>query len=163
MALAITSNQKTVFVVNRDDSNIVNFAIGTDGKLYSEKTVTVAGSFPTALAISGDSKFLYVAFTYQPGYTTANPGPGWREVFPLTTDSNGPGLAWAHPSPTARSTISRSALRRWASPSPAMSRTRIVTAINGSTARTCFVLQLCVRHRSGRQDDEQSARLQVVT
>ncbi len=89
VALAITSNQKTVFVVNRDDSNIVNFAIGTDGKLYAEKTVTIAGSFPTALAISGDSKFLYVAFTYQPGYTTANPGPGGVEVFPLTTDSTG--------------------------------------------------------------------------
>lgn len=88
VALAITSNQKTVFVVNRDDSNIVNFAIGTDGKLYSQKTVTVAGSFPTALAISGDSKFLYVTFTYQPGFTTANPGPGGVEVFPLTTDSS---------------------------------------------------------------------------
>ena len=88
VALAITANQKTVFVVNRDDSNIVNFAIGTDGKLYSQKTTTVAGSFPTALGISGDSKFLYVTFTYQPGYTTANPGPGGVEVFPLTTDSS---------------------------------------------------------------------------
>ncbi|SDF50485.1 lactonase family protein [Terriglobus roseus] len=88
VALAITSNQKTVFVVNKDDSNIVNFAIGTDGKLYAQKTVTVAGSFPTALAISGDSKFLYVTFTYQPGYTTANPGPGGVEVFPLSTDSS---------------------------------------------------------------------------
>ena len=88
VAIAISSNQKTVFVVNRDDSNIVNFAIGTDGKLYSQKTVTVAGSFPTALAISGDSKFLYVAFTYRPGFTTASPGPGGVEIFPLTTDSS---------------------------------------------------------------------------
>ena len=89
VALAVTANQKTVFVVNRDDSNLVNFAIGTDGKLYASKTTTIAGSFPTALAISGDSKFLYVAFTYQPGYTTANPGPGGVEVFPLSTDGNG--------------------------------------------------------------------------
>ncbi|MGI4757155.1 MAG: lactonase family protein [Janthinobacterium lividum] len=89
VALAITSNQKTVFVVNRDDSNIVNFQIGTDGKLYSQKTVTVSGSYPMALALSGDSKFLYVLFTYQPGYTTANVGPGGMEVFPLTTDSTG--------------------------------------------------------------------------
>lgn len=88
VALAITSNQKTVFVVNKDDSNIVNFTIGTDGKLYAQKTVTLAGSFPTALAISGDSKFLYVTFTYRPGYTTANPGPGGVEIFPLTTDSS---------------------------------------------------------------------------
>ncbi len=89
VALAITSNQKTVFVVNRDDSNIVNFQIGTDGKLYSQKTVTTSGSFPTALALSGDSKFLYVLFTFQPGYTTANLGPGGLEVFPLTTDASG--------------------------------------------------------------------------
>ena len=89
VALAVTSNQKTVFVVNRDDNNIVNFQIGTDGKLYSQKTVTVAGSYPVALGISGDSKFLYVVFTYQPGYTTANVGPGGLEIFPLTTDSTG--------------------------------------------------------------------------
>ncbi len=89
VALAITSNQKTVFVVNRDDNNIVNFSIGTDGKLYSQKTVTVAGSYPVALGISGDSKFLYVLFTYQPGFTTANVGPGGMEIFPLTTDSTG--------------------------------------------------------------------------
>jgi 6-phosphogluconolactonase (cycloisomerase 2 family) len=87
VALAITSNQKTVFVINRDDSNIVNFGIGTDGKLYAQKTTTVAGSFPTALAISGDSKYLYVTFTYQPGYTTANSGPGGVQVFNLTTDT----------------------------------------------------------------------------
>ena len=89
VALTITSNQKTVFVANRDDNNIVNFQIGTDGKLYSQKTVTVAGSYPVAMGISGDSKFLYVAFTYQPGYTTANTGPGGLEIFPLTTDSSG--------------------------------------------------------------------------
>jgi 6-phosphogluconolactonase len=88
VALAVTSNQKTVFVVNRDDSNIVNFAIGTDGKLYAQKTTTIAGSFPTALAISGDSKYLYVTFTYQPGFTTANPGPGGLEIFNLSTDSS---------------------------------------------------------------------------
>ncbi len=87
--LLITPNQKTVFVINHDDSNIVNFAIGTDGKLYAQKTVTIAGSFPTALSISGDSKFLYVTFAYQPGYTNASPGPGGIEIFPLTTDSNG--------------------------------------------------------------------------
>ncbi len=88
VALAITANQKTVFVVNRDDSNIVNFSIGTDGKLYSQKTVTTSGSFPTAIGISGDSKFLYVTFTFQPGFTNANLGPGGLEIFPLTTDSS---------------------------------------------------------------------------
>jgi 6-phosphogluconolactonase len=89
VALTITSNQKNVIVVNRDDSNLVVFAIGTDGKLYAKTTTTVAGSFPTALALSGDSKFLYVTFTYRPGFTTANPGPGGVEVFPLSYDADG--------------------------------------------------------------------------
>jgi 6-phosphogluconolactonase len=89
VALTITSNQKDVIVVNRDDSNLVVFAIGTDGKLYAKTTTTVAGSFPTALALSGDNNFLYVAFTYKPGFTTANPGPGGLEVFPLTYDADG--------------------------------------------------------------------------
>lgn len=88
VALTITANQKTVFVVNRDDSDIVNFAIGSDGKLYPQKVTTVSGSFPTALALSADNNFLYVAFTYRPGFTTANPGPGGVEVFPLTTDAS---------------------------------------------------------------------------
>ena len=96
VALTITPNQNNVIVVNRDDSNIVNFKIGTDGKLYGSTTTTIAGSFPTAITLSGDGKFLYVAFTYQPGFTTANPGPGGVEVFPLTyaTDS-GDGRSYA--------------------------------------------------------------------
>ena len=89
VALTITANQKDVIVVNRDDSNVVVFAIGTDGKLYAKTTTTIAGSFPVALALSGDNNFLYVAFTYQPGFTTANPGPGGVEVFPLTYGSDG--------------------------------------------------------------------------
>lgn len=89
VALTVTANQKDVIVVNRDDSNLVVFAIGTDGKLYAKTTTTVAGSFPTAIALSGDNNFLYVAFTYKPGFTTANPGPGGVEVFPLTYDAEG--------------------------------------------------------------------------
>jgi DNA-binding beta-propeller fold protein YncE len=89
VSLVITSNQKNVVVVNRDDSNLVVFAIGTDGKLYAKTTTTVAGSFPTAAALSGDSKFLYVTFTYRAGFTTANPGPGGVEIFPLSYDAEG--------------------------------------------------------------------------
>ena len=86
--LIITPDQRNVFVINHDDSNIVNFKIGTDGKLYPDTTTNIAGSFPTALGISGDGKFLYVTFGFQPGYTTANAGPGGVEVFPLTYDSS---------------------------------------------------------------------------
>ena len=86
VALAVTANQKNLYVVNRDDSNIGEFAIGTDGKLYPEKVTTVAGSFPTAIAISPDSAYLYVTFTFQPGfnYSTISPGPGGLQIFKLT-------------------------------------------------------------------------------
>ena len=98
VALTITSDQQTVFVINRDDSNLVMFSIGTDGKLYAKTTTTIAGSFPTALALSATNNCqpsdptklcseLYVAFTYQPGFTTANPGPGGVEILPIVTDT----------------------------------------------------------------------------
>ena len=93
VAIAISPNQKNVIVVNHDDSNLVAFKIGTDGKLYGNTTTTVGGSFPTALAFSGDGKFLYVTFTYRPGFTTASPGPGGLQIFPLVYDSNNDGYA----------------------------------------------------------------------
>jgi 6-phosphogluconolactonase len=75
-----------IFVIHHDDSNLVSFLIGTDGKLYPQATLDT-GSFPTSIAISPDGKFLYVAFTYQSGYTTASPGPGGISVFPIITDT----------------------------------------------------------------------------
>ena len=85
VAIAITPNQKNVYVVNRDDSNIGEFTIGTDGKLYPQKITTVVGSFPTAIAVSPDEAYLYVTFTFQPGfnYTNVSPGPGGLEIFKL--------------------------------------------------------------------------------
>jgi 6-phosphogluconolactonase (cycloisomerase 2 family) len=77
----------------------VEFAIGTDGKLYPENTYNITGSLPTAAAIDASGKFLYVTFTYQnnppsPGnpngselYTPANPGPGGITIFPIKSDN----------------------------------------------------------------------------
>ncbi len=94
VALVASPNGKYLYVVNNSapSSNVVEFSIGTDGKLYGEKTTpvvqnasgTVVGSFPTAVAIDPTGSFLYVAFTYQAGYTTANPGPGGVAVYPLS-------------------------------------------------------------------------------
>ena len=69
---------------------MVQFAIGTDGKLYPENTYNISGSLPTAAAIDAAGKFLYVTFTYQntpmARYTPANPGPGGVTVFPIKSD-----------------------------------------------------------------------------
>lgn len=84
---------KNIYVINHDDSTVMQFSIGTDGKLYKQATVNITGSFPTAAAIDANGKFLYVTYTYQLGpsgqqlYSPASPGPGGISIFPL--DSTG--------------------------------------------------------------------------
>jgi 6-phosphogluconolactonase (cycloisomerase 2 family) len=99
VALVVAPNQLFLYTVNNFDSNVVEFAIGTDGKLYPQNTYNITGSLPTAAAIDAAGKFLYVTFTYQnnppsPGYpdgtelyTPANPGPGGITVFPIKSDN----------------------------------------------------------------------------
>jgi 6-phosphogluconolactonase (cycloisomerase 2 family) len=95
VALVVTpegSNGQFIYVVNRDDSSVMEFAIGTDGKLYLKNTYTTTGSLPTAAAIDATGKFLYVTNTYQNGpnnaqlYTPGSPGPGSITIFPIGTD-----------------------------------------------------------------------------
>jgi DNA-binding beta-propeller fold protein YncE len=72
---------------------VVEFAIGTDGKLYPQNTYNISGSLPTGAAIDAAGKFLYVTFTYQNTasgaelYTPANPGPGGISIFPINADN----------------------------------------------------------------------------
>ncbi len=87
VALVAAPSGKTLYVVFRDDSVVVPYGIGTDGKLYAEKTSNVIGSFPTAVTIDPAGKFLYVTSTYQPGFTTALPGPGLVTIFPINADT----------------------------------------------------------------------------
>lgn len=87
VALVAAPSGKFIYVVFRDDSVVVSYGVGTDGKLYAQKTYNVAGSFPTAVAIDPAGKFLYVTSTYQPGFTTALPGPGLITVFAINADN----------------------------------------------------------------------------
>ena len=88
VALVASPNAKFLYVIFRDDSVVVTYGIGTDGKLYAQKTANVIGSFPTAATIDPAGKFLYVTSTYQPGFTTALPGPGLVTIFPINTDNS---------------------------------------------------------------------------
>ena len=87
-------NGKSLYVVHRDDSSVVFFAIGTDGKLYAQHTYNATGSFPTAAAIDAAGKFLYVTYTYQnttpdgQPYTPASPGPGGISIFAIAADGS---------------------------------------------------------------------------
>jgi 6-phosphogluconolactonase (cycloisomerase 2 family) len=85
---------KTLYVLNHDTSTVVQFDVGTDGKLYPENTYNVVqgsgytGTYPTAAAVDAAGKFLYVVFTYQNGYTTVRPGPGGIATFPIAADGS---------------------------------------------------------------------------
>jgi 6-phosphogluconolactonase len=99
-------NHIFLYVLNHDDSTIVQVGIGTDGKLFPDTTYYSTGSFPTAAAISPDGKFLYVTYTFQScqsgtveqnggtnkncpaGFTTASPGPGGITIFPINSDNS---------------------------------------------------------------------------
>jgi DNA-binding beta-propeller fold protein YncE len=79
---------KFLFVLSgSEDSAVEVFAIGTDGKLYGQKTYTLGGgTYPTSLAVDSAGKFLYVTFTFQPGFTPVSPGPGGVTIFPIPGD-----------------------------------------------------------------------------
>jgi 6-phosphogluconolactonase (cycloisomerase 2 family) len=93
VGVVVAPNNLFLYTVNNFDSDVVEFAIGTDGKLYPEHTYNITGSLPTAAAIDAAGKFLFVTFTYQNTstgaslYTPANPGPGGVTVFPINSDN----------------------------------------------------------------------------
>ena len=100
VAEAVSPDQKDLYVVNRDDNSIVQFVIGSDGKLYPQNTVNTPGIFPTAVSVSG--KFLYVIDTYQPLPTCnpASPCSGSVAVFPILSASEAGALKPAQPANT---------------------------------------------------------------
>jgi 6-phosphogluconolactonase len=79
-------NGKNLYVINHDDNTIVEFAIGTDGKLYPQQTCNLPGSYPTQLAVNQAGTYLYVVETYQPNFSTSIPGPGALVVFPINAN-----------------------------------------------------------------------------
>jgi 6-phosphogluconolactonase (cycloisomerase 2 family) len=93
VAMAVAPNQLFLYTVNNFDSDVTEFAIGTDGKLYPQNTYNTSGSLPTAAAIDASGKFLFVTFQYQNNpdgsqlYSPANPGPGGISVFPINSDN----------------------------------------------------------------------------
>lgn len=98
VSLVASPNQKFIYVINNaaPSSNVVEFEIGTDGKLYPENTypvvqntgATIVGSLPTAIAVDPTGAFLYITFTYQFGYSATSPGPGGVAVYPINSDGS---------------------------------------------------------------------------
>jgi 6-phosphogluconolactonase len=85
VAEAVSADYGSLFVANQDDNSIVQFVIGTDGKLYPYNTVNTPGIYPLALAANKSN--LFVVDTYQPLpiCSTAEPCSGSVAVYPLST------------------------------------------------------------------------------
>jgi len=83
VAEAVSSDYGSLFVVNHDDNTIVQFVIGSDGKLYGFNTVNTPGVFPMAVTTSKSN--LFVVDTYQPLpiASIAHPCSGSIAVYPL--------------------------------------------------------------------------------
>ena len=78
-----------VYVINRGDSSVQEFAVQSNGTLVSKNVYKINGSLPTAGAIDPAGKFLYVSFTFQTGYSApANLGPGGVAIFPINADNS---------------------------------------------------------------------------
>jgi 6-phosphogluconolactonase len=85
---AVSADNGSLFVANQDDNSIVQFVIGSDGKLYPYFTVNTPGIFPVAIAANKAN--LFVVDTYQPlpVCSTAEPCSGSIAVFPLAGSSS---------------------------------------------------------------------------
>ncbi len=79
-----------LYVVNNGDNTIINYAIGTDGKLFAQHTVNTAGTSPVAAAVDKAGKFLFVADTFAPGFSNSLPGPGQIDIFAIGPDGSLP-------------------------------------------------------------------------
>lgn len=88
VAEVTSPNGANLYVVNHDDNTLVEFAIGTDAKLYPGHTYQTPGTEPNAVAINQDGTLLFVLDTYQATYSDANPGPGALVVYPINKDGS---------------------------------------------------------------------------
>ena len=125
-----------------EDSKVIVFAVGTDGKLYGQKTYSLTGTSPTSMAVDSVNKFLYVTFTYQPGFTPVSPGPGGVTIFPINSDNslgtpvtiNGqPFLA------VGNKPVSITVAPPICSPTPVISSNTSCTGANGAGKQNVFV------------------------
>jgi 6-phosphogluconolactonase len=110
VADAVSPDQGSLYVVNRDDNTIVQFTIGTDGKLYPQNTVNTPGIFPIAVGTS--KSFLFVADTYMPLPTCspASPCSGSIAVFPILTAEQAGALKPAQPANTLGAAVTNTAI-----------------------------------------------------
>jgi len=90
LAEAVDVASQNLYVANNDDNNIVQFGIGTDGKLYPQSTINTPGTYPLSLAVNSAGTYAYVVDTLGPvaGCSLANPCPGLIAGYAITSSSS---------------------------------------------------------------------------
>ncbi len=83
VADAVDNRSKWLYVVHEINNAVVQFNIGTDGKLYKNATYNTPGTYPIAVAIDPSSKYLFVVDSYAPGYNGVAP----PNINPLQTNT----------------------------------------------------------------------------
>lgn len=83
VADAVDNKSKWLYVVHEIDNTVVQFNIGTDGKLYKQATVNTPGTYPISVTIDPTSSFLFVVDSYAPGYNGVAP----PNINPLQTNT----------------------------------------------------------------------------
>lgn len=94
---AVSTDYTSLFVANRDDNSIVQFVIGTDGKLYAFNTVNTPGVLPVSIATSSSNLFVADTFQPLPSCSTAAPCSGSIAVFPLAAATSNTEIAIGTP------------------------------------------------------------------
>lgn len=84
VALIPATNGQFIYVANKLDSTVQEFAVQADGTLASKNVYHTIGNQPVAFAMDPQGKFLYVAVTYQTGTS----GPGDVNIFPVNSDNS---------------------------------------------------------------------------
>jgi len=83
IAAAVSNNDKWLYVVTEVDNTVMQFNIGTDGKIYKNASYNTPGTYPIDMTMDPSSKFLFVVDTYAPGFNGVAP----PNINPLQTNT----------------------------------------------------------------------------
>jgi len=97
VAEAVSTDNTNLFVVNEDDNNIVQFVIGSDGKLYPVNTVNTPGIFPMAVATTKSNLFVVDLYQPLPICSDADPCSGSIASYPINAASGSNPLSLGAP------------------------------------------------------------------
>jgi 6-phosphogluconolactonase len=94
IALVTTPNDQVVFALNHDDNTVIEYIVGSDGKLFAQNTYNISsGTNPNGMAVSPDGKTLYIVEAYglaanSTPYSPTTPGIGALVQFPINADGS---------------------------------------------------------------------------